>query len=115
MATDIEDAMQLALSTFPAHGARRILLITDGNENRGHVLTEALRARESGVAVFTVPAGGTAPLPVQVESMASPQDVFSGERFPLTLRLDSGSAMKARIWMTLHGHGIVFTNADFQV
>src|ERR1700676_4422139 len=112
MATNLEEALQLALSTFPSQGQRRILLISDGNENRGRVLTEALRARESGVAVFTVPAGGTAPLPVQVESVASPQDVFSGERFPMTLRLDSGSAMKARIWMTFAGQEIASTTAD---
>src|ERR1700676_1292578 len=115
MATDIESAMQLALSTFPAQGARRILLISDGNENRGHALTEALRARERGVAFFTVPAGGTAPLSVQVESVASPQDVFSGERFPMTLRLGSGSAMKARIWMTSEGQEIATTTADLAV
>ena len=61
MATDIEAAMQLALSTFPAQGARRILLISDGNENRGHALTEALRARERGVAVFTCSASSSRP------------------------------------------------------
>ena len=93
MATNMEDALQLALSTFPSEGARRILLISDGNENRGHALTEALRARDRGVAVFTVPAGGTAPLPVKVESIASPQDVFSGERFTLSLGLDSAGPM----------------------
>jgi Mg-chelatase subunit ChlD len=112
MATNLEEALQLALSTFPLQGQRRILLISDGNENQGHALTEALRARESGVAVFTVPAGGTAPLSVQLENVASPQDVFSGERFPLTVRLTSGNAMKARIWMTSEGQEIATTNAD---
>ena len=57
MATNIEDALQLALSTFPSEGARRILLISDGNENRGDALTEALRARDRGVPVYSVPAG----------------------------------------------------------
>jgi len=112
MATNVEDALQLAVSTFPQQGARRILLISDGNENRGHALTEALRARESGVAVFTVPAGGTAPLPVQVESVTSPQDVFSGERFPIALRLESGSAMKTRVWLASQGQEIATTTAD---
>jgi Ca-activated chloride channel family protein len=112
MATNLEEAMQLALNTFPSVGQRRILLISDGNENRGHALSEALRARESGVAVFTSPAGGTAPLSVQVESVASPQDVFSGERFPLTLRVNSGSAMRARVWMTSEGKEITSTTAD---
>ncbi len=55
MATNLEEALQLALSTFPSQGQRRVLLISDGNENRGHALTQALRARESGIAVFTVP------------------------------------------------------------
>jgi Ca-activated chloride channel homolog len=114
MATNLEEALQLALSTFPSEGQRRVLLISDGNENRGHVLTEALRARKSGVAVFTVPAGGTAPLPVTVESVTSPQDVFSGERFPLTLRLESGLAMKARVWMTSEGQEIASTAADLK-
>ncbi len=112
MATNMEEALQLALDTFPSQGQRRILLIGDGNENRGHALTTALRARESGVAVFTASAGGTAPLPVQVESVASPQDVFSGERFPLTLRLNSATAMKARIWLTSEGREIASTAAD---
>jgi Mg-chelatase subunit ChlD len=112
MATNLEEALQLALSTFPLQGQRRILLISDGNENQGHALTEALRARESGVAVFTAPAGGTAPLSVQLENVASPQDVFSGERFPLTVRLTSGAAMKARVWMTSEGQEIATTSAD---
>jgi Ca-activated chloride channel family protein len=112
MATNLEEAMQLALNTFPSQGQRRILLISDGNENHGHALSEALRARESGVAVFTAPSGGTAPLSVQVESIASPQDVFSGERFPLTLRVNSGAAMKARIWMTSEGQEIASTATD---
>ena len=112
MSTDIEGAMQLALSTFPVQGARRILLISDGNENRGHALTAALRAREQGIAVFTVPAGGTAPLPVKVQSIASPQDVFSGERFTLSLQLDSAGAIPAGVWITSQGREIGSAKAD---
>ena len=112
MATNVEEAMQLALTSFPSEGARRILLITDGNENRGHALTEALRARERGVAIFTVPTGGTAPLPVKVESIASPQDVFSGEHFTLSLRLDSARPLATRVWIFSQGKEIGSTNAD---
>ncbi len=114
MATDIEGALQLALSTFPAEGARRVLLISDGNENRGHALTAALRARERGIAVFTAPAGGTAPLPVKVQSIASPQDVFSGERFTMSLQVDSIGSIPARIWMTSQGQEIGSTTAELR-
>ncbi|HWW52011.1 MAG TPA: VWA domain-containing protein [Verrucomicrobiae bacterium] len=100
MATDVGGALQLALSTFPERGARRVLLISDGNENRGHALTDAVHARERGVEVFTLPSGGTARLPLLLGSIASPQQVFSGERFTLSLRLDSSRALAARIWIT---------------
>ena len=112
MATNVEEALQLALSTFPTQGARRILLISDGNENRGHALTEALRARERGVVVYTAPSGGTAPLPIKVENIASPQDVFSGEHFTVSLHLDSGGEFKSRIWITSEGQEIGSTTED---
>ncbi|MGH9681855.1 MAG: VWA domain-containing protein, partial [Candidatus Acidiferrales bacterium] len=112
MATNLEDAMRLALDTFPSEGARRILLVSDGNENRGHALTEAIRARERGVAVYTVPAGGTAPVPVKLESVACPQDVFSGEHFTVSLRLESAGEMKARVSITSEGGEIGATPAD---
>ncbi len=94
MATDLEGALQLALDTFPSQGARRIVVISDGNETRGHALSAALRAKEEGVAIFTLPTGGTAPLPVRVESVAAPQEVFSGERFTLALQMDSAKAFR---------------------
>jgi Ca-activated chloride channel homolog len=113
-ATDLEAALQLALDTFPADGARRVLLITDGNETQGHVLTEALRARERGIPVFTEPSGGTAPLPVQLASIASPQDVFSGERFPLSLQLNSARALPVRVWAAIQGQEIGSTTLTLE-
>jgi Mg-chelatase subunit ChlD/uncharacterized membrane protein len=114
MSSNLQDAMQLALSTFPSDGARRMLLISDGNENSGHALTEALRARERGVVVYTVPAGGTAPLPVKVESVSTPQDVFSGEHFTVALQIESATALKARVWVTSQGQELGATMADLR-
>jgi Ca-activated chloride channel homolog len=106
MTTDMESALQLALSTFPQQGARRVLVISDGNENRGHVLTEALRARESGVSVSTWPVGGTARMPVQLASISMPSEVFSGEHFTLSLRLNSAKALPARVSIVSQGQEI---------
>ncbi len=114
MATDIEGGLQLALSTFPERGARRIVLVSDGNETQGHALTEALRARERGVEIFTVPSGGTARLPVQLESVASPQQVFSGERFTLSLGIESSRAFSGRVSITSQGQEIASAPVDFK-
>jgi Ca-activated chloride channel family protein len=114
MTTDIEGSLQLALSTFPQQGARRVVLVSDGNETRGDALAEAIRARERGVEVFTVPTGGTARLPVQLESVASPQQVFSGERFTLSLGVESSRAFSGRVWMTSQGQEIASANVDLK-
>ena len=114
MATDIEGSLQLALSTFPSQGARRVVLVSDGNETQGHALTEAIRARERGVEVFTVPSGGTARLPLQLESVASPQQVFSGERFTLSVGIESSRAFSGRVWLASQGQEIASNNVDFK-
>jgi Ca-activated chloride channel family protein len=114
-ATDLESAIQLALSTFPGEGARRVVLVSDGNETRGHALTEASRAKQSGVPIFTFPAGGTAPLPVVVEAVESPKDVFAGERFTLALQLNSTRSLPVRLWATSNDQEIGSTTVDLTV
>lgn len=114
MATDIQGSMQLALSTFPRDGARRMVLVSDGNETQGHALTEAIRARERGVEVFSVPSGGTARLPVQLDSVASPQQVFSGERFTVSAGIESSRAFSGRLWMSSQGQEIASNEVDFK-
>ena len=46
--TDLEAAIKLALATFPEDTARRIVLLSDGNENRGNVVEQALAAKGLG-------------------------------------------------------------------
>ncbi len=106
MGTDLESALRLTLGTFPERGARRVLLITDGNETRGQALTAALRARERGVAVHTLPAGGAARLPLRVDSLSLPQQVFSGERFTVSLGVNSLRTLSANISLTCQGRQI---------
>src|SRR5262249_10564579 len=53
--TDIAAAIRLALASFPQGSARRILLISDGNENRDNALAEAQTAELNGVPIDVVP------------------------------------------------------------
>ncbi|MEN8149296.1 MAG: hypothetical protein ABFS86_05700, partial [Planctomycetota bacterium] len=59
-ATDIAGALRLALASFPEGLARRIVLVTDGNENRGHrkgedAVATARRAAGQGVDLMVLP------------------------------------------------------------
>ena len=97
MSTNLEGAIGLALSTFPQEGVRRILLVSDGNQNRGDALAAASRAKEAKVAIYTEPAGGTSRLPLLLANISAPEEIFSGERFDVSLGLETASAMPVRI------------------
>jgi uncharacterized membrane protein len=54
-ATDLAGAIRLARSSFPEGPDRRIVLVTDGNENRGEVILEARRATGDGIDLAVLP------------------------------------------------------------
>jgi Ca-activated chloride channel family protein len=114
METDVEGAIDLALSTFPKQGARRIVLVSDGNQTHGDALAAALRARGDGVAIFAVPSGGVSRLPVQLTGISAPEEVFSGERFTVSLELESSQAMAAKISVVSAGQEVASKAVQLQ-
>ena len=80
-ATDIGAAVKLALAAFPREGAKRIVLLTDGNENRGSAREAAERARAEGVGIYAVPLKNEYAGEVLVERLVVPQEVKFGESF----------------------------------
>lgn len=81
--TDIAAALRMALASFPEGGARRILLISDGNENRGQALNEAHVARLNGVPIDVVPLRFRFENEVLVERVDVPSEVRPDQDIPL--------------------------------
>jgi Ca-activated chloride channel family protein len=80
-ATDLAQALQLALATAPPGHANRFVLLTDGRQNAGNALAVAQAAKDAGVDVYYVPAPLTFTQEVVAESMVLPQEVKFGEPF----------------------------------
>jgi uncharacterized membrane protein/Mg-chelatase subunit ChlD len=78
--TDIGAALKLALAAFPEDTARRLVLISDGNENRGNLLEQAMAAKSLGVQVDVLPLEYRYDSEVLVEKVSIPPDVKKGER-----------------------------------
>ncbi len=77
--TDLGGAIKLALATFPEDTARRIVVISDGNENRGNALEQALAAQKLGVQIDVLPVDYFYDKEVLVEKVSLPPDVKKGE------------------------------------
>ncbi len=79
--TDLAQAIQLALATLPAGHANRLILLTDGRQNRGNALAVARAAQAEGADIHYAPTPLTLTQEVVVESMLLPQEVKFGEPF----------------------------------
>ncbi len=102
-ATDIEAAVRLGLATFPASGARRLVLLSDGNETRGHVVEGARLAREEGADLLVLPLAPPGADEVLVESVVVPPEVKAGESFDVKVLLRSRRPGKGRLSLSRNG------------
>jgi len=99
-ATNLEAAVREGLAVLPAGFVPRLLLITDGNENLGSVTRAIWQAQQRGVPIDTIPLAGRPRPSLLLESVSMPEQVFSGERFPVDITLNSPRAAEATLEIT---------------
>jgi hypothetical protein len=56
--TDLAAAIRLGTAAFPETGQRRMVIISDGNENIGDAMTAVIAAKPLGVTFDVIPVGG---------------------------------------------------------
>jgi len=81
--TDISQALGLALATFPEQCAKKIVLLSDGNETIGKSIEQAMLAGANDVGIDTVPVTSDLPREVLLDKMICPAGVKIGEPFDL--------------------------------
>jgi Ca-activated chloride channel family protein len=103
-ATDIGEALQVGLAQARSGAPPRIVLLTDGNENRGSADAAAGVARSMGARIFPVPlgtppAGSGVPTAaeVAVDEVRAPPRVRQGEAHEVTVMVRSRTAVAARV------------------
>ena len=102
-ATNLEAAVRDGLSALPSNSVHRVILISDGNENLGSVTRAAWQAQQLGVPIDTFPLAGRTRPTLRVESVSVPEEVFTGERFPVDLAITAPVPVKATL--ELQGDG----------
>lgn len=89
--TDLATAIQRAKAMFPADSAKRIVLVTDGNQNLGDAQREARSATTSGISIDVVPVVLDARSEVAVEKIDVPAATRSGQPFEMRVVLNNDS------------------------
>jgi hypothetical protein len=89
--TDIAAALKLALASFPEGAGKRIVLLSDGNENLGNAEEQARIAERNGVQIDVVPlaAGQRNENEVLVQAVEAPSQTEQGSRLPIRVLIRS--------------------------
>jgi uncharacterized membrane protein len=89
--TNIAAAIKVALASFPEGSGRRIVLISDGNENLGNARAEAENARAIGVQIDVIPlaTGRRNENEVLLHSIEAPGLIEQGSQLPIRVLIRS--------------------------
>jgi Mg-chelatase subunit ChlD len=96
--TDIASALQLALALFPNEGGKRIVLLSDGQENLGYALEQAELIALHQVELLYMPLSSPdTEVEVLIESMDAPAEVREGEQIQLEINIRSTANVDAAL------------------
>ena len=108
-ATDLAAALRLTEAAFPVDTGRKIVVLSDGNENRGDAAAEIEALRTNGVRVDIAPsmlgqaAGGAASPEAMVDGIDLPTHVRASAPFALQATVSSTVAQQAVLTLRQDG------------
>ncbi len=102
-ATDIEQGVATSLLGFHPDYAKRLVLITDGNQTQGDVWRELPRLQAERVRVFALPAPAGFSAESWIDAVEAPDGVRRQQPVTVRVRLVSGAATQARLQIAVTG------------
>ncbi|HEY5911741.1 MAG TPA: VWA domain-containing protein [Verrucomicrobiae bacterium] len=95
--TDLAAAIRLGTAAFPETGQKRLVLLTDGNENVGDAMSAVLTAKPLGVTVDVLPMGVSRANDVAVQKLQIPPRLKRGQSFEVKIFLQTELAQAATV------------------
>jgi uncharacterized membrane protein/Mg-chelatase subunit ChlD len=95
--TDLAGALRLALALFPSDVTRRVVVLSDGNENVGDALQEADQYAAAGVPVDVVPIRYQHSSEIVFERLDAPPAARAEETINLDLVIRSGRRVSGQV------------------
>jgi uncharacterized membrane protein len=95
--TDLGGAIKLALASFPEETARRLVILSDGNENRGRAIEQAQAAKGLNVQIDVLPISYRYDREVLVEKVSVPPDVKKGETVNINVVIRASEPTRGKL------------------
>ncbi|HEX6513514.1 MAG TPA: VWA domain-containing protein, partial [Chloroflexota bacterium] len=101
--TDLAGAIRLGLALLPNTTARRMVILSDGNENLGKAADQAKLAGAAGVQIDYVAVAKNDDPEVYVKQVQSPATLREGENFSVTVTVEANLDTTAKIRLLTDG------------
>lgn len=95
--TDLAAAVRLGTAAFPEIGQKRLVLLTDGNENAGDALSAVLAAKPLGVTVDVMPLGVARAMDISVQKLQLPSRLKRSQSFEAKIFVHADQATTATV------------------
>ena len=105
-ATNISKGVQMAMALLPNDTASRILVVSDGNETAGQVLSVANLAKANGVPIDVLPLVYDHQNEVMIERVIAPSQARHGESVPVRIIVRSVNDASGVLHLLQNGHEI---------
>jgi Ca-activated chloride channel family protein len=105
-ATDLEAATREAVASLPAGLVPRVVLISDGKENKGSIARAAWQAQQLGIPIDTFAVAGQPQPALRLESISFPAVAFTGEQFPIDVVVSAPKAGPAEVELAAEGRSL---------
>ncbi|MDA0840443.1 MAG: VWA domain-containing protein [Planctomycetota bacterium] len=96
-ASNLERAIQAALTGFPAQVQKKIILVTDGNETDGDALKQAAEAERQQAQISATPLVRKESNDVVVVSLEVPEQIKREEAFEIRCHLNAASEIRGKL------------------
>src|SRR5215831_6862775 len=105
--TDLASAIRLGTAAFPENGQKRLVLLTDGNENIGDAISAVLTANQQlGVSVDVLPLGTSRANDVSVQKVQIPPKRKKGQAFEAKIFVQADQAQPATVRLYLNNKSL---------
>jgi Mg-chelatase subunit ChlD len=101
--SNIAAAIRAGLAILPPSSARRLVLLSDGQENTEKADTAAALAAAAGVQLMTVPLESVHGPEVLVHALDAPTQLREGERFSVSAEVESDVATSGTLYLIVDG------------
>ncbi len=105
--TNLQKALEFAVSYFPPKTNRRLVLISDGQENVGSLAGVDNLLQENKVNLLFFPLETRKKQDVQLTALRFPYNIHKGETIPVTAEIDSNISGEGSLYLYLEDQEIL--------